>query len=225
MAKSIRVRQVGQRQTFSLNDPEEVHYAQKAINTRIQDIAKSFGTDSQIYKDYIAPLINEADSRFIRLNKEGVTMLKTGKATWDTEEARAIVERMLQKATKGEILRRTAEQFGGAVNLQHQKAIMKTPGKVKPEIIKQTDLKQMAEEFHTIEMSIYSRLQEIYDIGENNNITEEERQKIMSEKFDWYDKLRDAHGKPNAQLIAEINASLTETSDEDFIKMFTLEKF
>ena len=197
MARSLNVTRVGKKQTYNYLDPENIHRAQKAINQRITDIANTFGVDSQIYRDYISPLVNEAGAQFVRVDKYGRTKLSTAKSTWETEDARALVSKMLTKATKGEILERTAEGLGGARSLQHAKKIKLKTGK-EVEIIPKEDLMNLADSLHEMEMTIYSRLNEIYELGEEKNI---DPRKGHLNRFKWYKELKQAHGKPSKELI------------------------
>ena len=197
MARSLNVTRVGKKQTYNYLDPENIHRAQKAINQRITDIANTFGVDSQIYRDYISPLVNEAGAQFVRIDKYGRTKLSTAKSTWETEDARALVSKMLTKATKGEILERTAEGLGGARSLQHAKKIKRKTGK-EVEIIPKEDLMNLADSLHEMEMTIYSRLNEIYELGEQKNI---DPRKGHLNRYKWYRELKKAHGKPSKELI------------------------
>lgn len=214
MARSIRVSKVGRRQTYSSYlDPEEIHYAQKAINQRITDIANTFGVNSQIYRDYISPLVNEANAQFVRVDKYGRTKLSTAKSTWETEEARAIVSKMITKSTKGEILERTAEGLGGARSLEHAKKIKRKTGK-EVEIIPQKELLELADPLHDMEMTIYSRLNEIYELGEEKNI---DPRKGHLNRYKWYRELKQAHGKPSKELIEKAyNRLLIDERNEYF---------
>lgn len=197
MAKSIHVKVVGQRQTYNRLDPEAIHRAQKAINQRITDIAETFGVTSQIYKDYVAPLVNDVGAQFIRLDKQGRTKLKTGKQYSDIDEMRNIVDKMLSKSTKGEILERTAEQIGGARTIRQKERIKRQTGE-DVEIISDEVIIELADKFHEMEMKIYSRLNEIYELAEQKGI---DPRKSHLNRYKWYRELKQGGGKPTRELI------------------------
>lgn len=215
MAKSIHVSVVGKRQHYNFLDPEEIHRAQKAINTRITDIAETFGTNSQIYRDYIAPLVNDAGAQYVRIDTKGITKLKTGKGLQDTPEARAIVQKMLTKSTKGEILERTAEQIGGARNLKQKQRIKRETGQ-DVEIIPEKDIKAVADAFHEMEMNMYSRLNEIYELAEQKGI---DPRKGHLNRYQWYRELKQAGGKPDRSLVEKAYKSMIRNDNNKILKL------
>ena len=225
MAKSIHVKVVGQRQSYNKLDPEAIHRAQKAINQRITDIAETFGVSSQIYKDYIAPLVNDTGAQFIRLDKKGITKLKTGKQYSDIDEMRNIVDKMLSKATKGEILERTAEQIGGARTLKQKERIKRQTGQ-DVEIIPDEDIKAVADVFHEMENKIYSRLNEIYDLAEQRGV---DPRKGHLNRYKWYRELKQAHGKPTRELVEKGFKSLLTHENENILGLqkegYTVDRF
>lgn len=205
MAGSIRVTKVGTKQIYNLRDAEDVHRAQKAINERINQIAKTYGEDSQIYRDYIAPIVNGAMSGHIRFNAGGIVQLKTGKGE-NTAVTRDAIERMLVKATAGDIAKRTAEQLGGVLTLKESRATGRP-------VVSRADVIALAERLHNMELNIYSRLDEIYEL---ENKKEAAQTKLNTN--DWYKKLKDSHGKPSTELIKEIDAFLQSTTNQEILQ-------
>lgn len=200
MGFSINVKQPGTKQIYNLRDPEQLHRAQKAINGRITQIAKTFGTDSQIYKDYVAPLTNDESAPITRLDlNKGIIKLKTGKIT-DYETTRDVVENMLSKATKSDIIERTRLQIDPNLNIKKKSD--------RERII------QRADEIHKQEMDVYSRLNELYKLESEEYKTTDH---AGLSKYDWYNKLKKSHGKPSGDLVNEIMESLRQTDDNEII--------
>lgn len=215
MSKSLNVKVVGQRQKYNFLDPEAMQRAQKAINQRITDIALTFGVDSQIYRDYIAPLQNDVSAQYVRIDKSGLTKLKTGKGLQESEDARAIIKKMLAKATKGEILESTAEQFGGAVNLK-QKQKIKTKKGVDVEIIPMKDVLSVADAFHKDRSEMFSRLNEIYELAEQEGVKNKED---YLKRYKWYRELKKNHGRVDEEIVKTAMRSLNRYSNEDILKI------
>lgn len=213
MSKSIHVQIVGQRQKYNLLDPEAVHRAQKALNQRITDIAETFGVDSQIYRDYVAPLRNDASSQFIRLDSKGRVKLKTGKGLQDSPEARAIVHKMLLKNTKGEILESTAEQIGGARNLRQRQKIKRDTGE-NAEIVSIEEILKLADEYHKMRSNMYSRLSEIYELAEQEGV---DPRKGHLNRFKWYRELKASDGRANKELVEKANRSLKTKTNFEYL--------
>ena len=146
MAKSLRSTP-GQKQQYNLYDPDDIYRAQKAINERINDIAKTFGADSQIYRDYIAPMTVGSLAPHVRIDKYGLTKFKTGKNNQNADVS-YVLDRMLGKSTAGEILQRTAEQMDKALNIRHSKATGK-------KIARRDEIITAARGLHDLELDVY----------------------------------------------------------------------
>lgn len=171
MAKSLRSTP-GVRQEYNRADADDIYRAQKAINERINDIAKTFGKDSQIYRDYIAPMTVGSLSPHVRIDKYGLTKFKTGKNNKNADVV-YVLERMLDKSTAGEILKRTAEQMDMAINIQHAKATGK-------KVARREDVVAAAKGVHDLELQVYGRVDEMYDEAENYYRKEYRKQKGYS---------------------------------------------
>ena len=224
MSKSLNVKVVGQRQKYNFLDPEAMQRAQKAINQRITDIALTFGVDSQIYRDYIAPLQNDVSAQYVRIDKSGLTKLRTGKGLQESEDARAIIKKMLAKATKGEILESTAEQFGGAVNLKQKQKIKEKKG-VDVEIIPIKDVLSVADAFHKDRSEMFSRLNEIYELAEQEGVKNKED---YLKRYKWYRELKENHGRVDEEIVKTAIRSLNRYTNEDILKIkegATIERF
>lgn len=215
MSKSLNVKVVGQRQSYNFLDPEAMQRAQKAINQRITDIALTFGVDSQIYRDYIAPLQNDVSAQYVRIDKSGLTKLRTGKGLQESEDARAIIKKMLAKATKGEILESTAEQFGGAVNLKQKQKIKAKKG-VDVEIIPIKDVLNVADAFHKDRSEMFSRLNEIYELAEQEGVKNKED---YLKRYKWYRELKENHGRVDEEIVKTAMRSLNRYTNEDILKI------
>lgn len=213
MSKSIHVKVVGQRQKYNFLDPEAIHRAQKAINQRITDIAETFGVNSQIYRDYVAPLVNDTSAQFIRLDSKGRVKLKTGKGLQDSPEARAIVDKMLSKSTKGEILESTAEQIGGARNLRQKQKIKRETGE-EAEIVSTEELLEVADTYHEMRSVMYSRLNEIYELAEQEGV---DPRKGHLNRFKWYRELKANGGRANKDLVEKAFKSLKSKTNADYL--------
>ena len=194
MAKSLRSTP-GQKQQYNLYDPDDIYRAQKAINERINDIAKTFGADSQIYRDYVAPMTVGSLAPHIRIDKYGLTKFKTGKNNQNADVSYTL-ERMLGKSTAGEILQRTAEQMDMAINTQHAKATGK-------KVARRKDVVTAAKSMHQMELDVYSKLDEIYAVAE--------------EKLGSKEKAKDYINKTleNRKFMKDIHASHGKLSDKD----------
>lgn len=155
MAKSLRSTP-GKKQTYNLYDSADLQRALKAINERISDIERTWGQDSQIYRDYTAPLRVLSIQDHIRIDSKGRIKFKTGKGQ-NTEEVRTSVTRMLSKKTKGDIIESTRQQLkaGKTVNDKN--------------FMSANLLKQMAEEYKVLFDELSSLLQELYNLGEDVN--------------------------------------------------------
>ena len=190
MAKSLRSTP-GQKQTYNLYDPDDIYRAQKAINERINDIAKTFSTDSQIYRDYVAPMTVGALAPHVRIDKYGLTKFKTGKDNKNSDVVYTL-ERMLNKSTAGEILQRTAEQMDLALNMQHAKST----GRKK--IANRREVVAAAKSIHELELQVYGRLDELYEMAEKELGNREKAKEYINKQLGERKFLKDikaSHGK------------------------------
>ena len=153
MAKSLRSTP-GKKQTYNLYDSSDLQRALKAINERISDIERTWGQDSQIYRDYTAPLQFLSIQDHIRIDSKGRIKFKTGKGQ-NTEEVRTSVTKMLSKKTKGDIIESTRQQLRAGKTIKDKNFIS-------------TDLlKQLSEEFKQLFSELRSLIDQIYDMGDN----------------------------------------------------------
>lgn len=153
MAKSLRSTP-GKKQTYNLYDSSDLQRALKAINERISDIERTWGQDSQIYRDYTAPLRVLSIQDHIRIDSKGRIKFKTGKGQ-NTEEVRTVVTKMLSKKTKGDIIESTRQQLRAGKTIKDKNFIS-------------TDLlKQLSEEFKQLFSELRSLIDQIYDMGDN----------------------------------------------------------
>ena len=150
MAKSLRSTP-GKKQTYNLYDSSDLQRALKAINERISDIERTWGQDSQIYRDYTAPLRVLSIQDHIRIDSKGRIKFKTGKGQ-NTEEVRTSVTKMLSKKTKGDIIESTRQQLkiGKTVNEKN--------------FMTGAQIKQLAEEYRLFYSELESLIREIYDL-------------------------------------------------------------
>ena len=155
MAKSLRSTP-GKKQTYNLYDSSDLQRALKAINERISDIERTWGQDSQIYRDYTAPLRVLSIQDHIRIDSKGRIKFKTGKGQ-NTEEVRTSVTRMLSKKTKGDIIESTRQQLKAGKTVKDKN------------FMSANLLKQMAEEYKVLFDELSSLLQELYNLGEDVN--------------------------------------------------------
>ena len=194
MAKSLRSTP-GQKQQYNLYDPDDIYRAQKAINERINEIAKTFGKDSQIYRDYIAPMTVGSLAPHVRIDKYGLTKFKTGKNNQNADVSYTL-ERMLGKSTAGDILQRTAEQMDMAINVQHAKAIGK-------KVARRKDVVTAAKSMHQMELDVYGRLDEMYELAEERLGSKEKAKEYINKVFE------------NRKFMKDIHASHGKLSDKD----------
>lgn len=194
MAKSLRSTP-GQKQQYNLYDPDDIYRAQKAINERINDIARTFGKDSQIYRDYIAPMTVGSLAPHVRIDKYGLTKFKTGKNNQNADVS-YVLERMLNKSTAGEILQRTAEQMDMALNIQHSKATGK-------KVARRKDIITAAKSMHQMELDIYGRLDEMYEVAEQKLGSKEKAKEYINKRFN------------DRKFMKDIHASHGKLSDKD----------
>ena len=194
MAKSLRSTP-GQKQQYNLYDPDDIYRAQKAINERINEIAKTFGKDSQIYRDYIAPMTVGSLAPHVRIDKYGLTKFKTGKNNQNADVSYTL-ERMLGKSTAGEILQRTAEQMDMALNVQHAKATGK-------KVARRKDVVTAAKSMHQMELDVYGRLDEMYELAEERLGSKEKAKEYINKVFE------------NRKFMKDIHASHGKLSDKD----------
>ena len=194
MAKSLRSTP-GQKQQYNLYDPDDIYRAQKAINERINEIAKTFGKDSQIYRDYIAPMTVGSLAPHVRIDKYGLTKFKTGKNNQNADVTYTL-ERMLGKSTVGEILQRTAEQMDMALNVQHAKATGK-------KVARRRDVVTAAKSMHQMELDVYGRLDEMYELAEERLGSKEKAKEYINKVFE------------NRKFMKDIHASHGKLSDKD----------
>lgn len=153
MARSLRSTP-GKKQTYNLYDSSDLQRALKAINERISDIERTWGQDSQIYRDYTAPLRVLSIQDHIRIDSKGRIKFKTGKGQ-NTEEVRTSVTKMLSKKTKGDIIESTRQQLRAGKTIKDKNFIS-------------TDLlKQLSEEFKQLFSELRSLIDQIYDMGDN----------------------------------------------------------
>ena len=189
MAKSLRSIP-GQKQQYNLYDPDDIYRAQKAINERINEIAKTFGKDSQIYRDYIAPMTVGSLSPHVRIDKYGLTKFKTGKNNQNADVSYTL-ERMLGKSTAGEILQRTAEQMDMAINIQHSRATGK-------KVARRKDVVTAAKSIHELELQVYGRLDELYEMAEKELGNREKAKEYINKQLGERKFMKDikaSHGK------------------------------
>ena len=189
MAKSLRSIP-GQKQQYNLYDPDDIYRAQKAINKRINEIAKTFGKDSQIYRDYIAPMTVGSLSPHVRIDKYGLTKFKTGKNNQNADVSYTL-ERMLGKSTAGEILQRTAEQMDMAINIQHSRATGK-------KVARRKDVVTAAKSIHELELQVYGRLDELYEMAEKELGNREKAKEYINKQLGERKFMKDikaSHGK------------------------------
>ena len=228
MAKSMHVINIGSKQKYNLWDPESVHRAQKAINERITQMAKTFGTESQVYRDYIAPLTTHGAAKYVRLSEAGLTKFRTGKGTRETPgdmaEVRDLLERMLPKATHADLLARTAEQMG----YDMPKIALRDPN-IREMVKEKVKTNKEMEEY------IYSRLNELYKyadeiadskIKKKINYASKEEGKTEGgrkrlEQMKWMKNLKQGHGKPEED---EIRKAYNYLRSHENRKIFKMEK-
>lgn len=194
MAKSLRSTP-GQKQQYNLYDPDDIYRAQKAINERINEIAKTFGKDSQIYRDYIAPMTVGSLASHVRIDKYGLTKFKTGKNNQNADISYTL-ERMLGRSTAGEILQRTAEQMDRALNIQHSKATGK-------KVARRDEIITAAKSMHQMELDVYSKLDELYAVAEEKMGSREKAREYINKTFE------------NRKFMKDIHASHGKLSDKD----------
>lgn len=153
MARSLRSIP-GKKQTYNLYDSSDLQRALKAINERISDIERTWGQDSQIYRDYTAPLKVLSIQEHVRIDSKGRLKLKTGKSE-NVEEVRTVVTKMLSKKTKGDIIESTRQQLRAGKTIKDKNFIS-------------TDLlKQLSEELKQLFSELRSLIDQIYDMGDN----------------------------------------------------------
>ena len=155
MAKSLRSTP-GKKQTYNLYDTSDLQRALKAINERISDIERTWGQDSQIYRDYTAPLKVLSIQEHVRIDSKGRLKLKTGKSE-NVEEVRTVVTKMLSKKTKGDIIESTRQQLKAGKTVKDKN------------FMSANLLKKMAEEYKVLFDELNSLLQELYNLGEDVN--------------------------------------------------------
>lgn len=190
MAKSILYTKIGKKQQYNLKDPEAVLRALKAVNVRIKDIASTWSTDSQIYRDYVATLVNEGTSQYVRLNKEGIIQFKQSKPSRQEINTGSIrldaLTKMLSKATKGDIINRVYEQTGRS---------RKAPSIVEEDrgdFLSYEEAIELAPELHNIESIVYNKLHEYYKLDKDKRNYKQTR---------WYKIMRVSGGKPDKQTL------------------------
>ena len=164
MARSLRSTP-GKKQTYNLYDTSDLTRALKTLNERISEIERTWGQDSQIYRDYTAPLRTISIQQNVRVDSLGRLKFKTGKGQ-NTEDVRTVVTRMLAKQTKGDIIESTRVHLGAGKTVNEKG--FKT----------YSELKQSAEEYRLIFHEIDSLIREIYNLvgNESNNIINDELQ-------------------------------------------------
>lgn len=153
MAKSLRSTP-GKKQTYNLYDTSDLQRALKAINERISDIERTWGQDSQIYRDYTAPLKVLSIQEHVRIDSKGRLKLKTGKSE-NVEEVRTVVTKMLSKKTKGDIIESTRQQLRAGKTIKDKN------------FISSDLLKQLSEELKQLFSELRSLIDQIYDMGDN----------------------------------------------------------
>lgn len=209
MAKSLRSTP-GQKQQYNLYDPDDIHRAQKAINERINEIAKTFGKDSQIYRDYIAPMTVGSLAPHVRIDKYGLTKFKTGKNNQNADVSYTL-ERMLGRSTAGEILQRTAEQMDMAINAQHAKATGK-------KVARRKDVVTAAKSMHQMELDVYCRLDEMYELAEERLGSKEKAKEYINKRFNDRKFMKDihaSHGKLSEKDIQHAYKYLDKRKDTE----------
>lgn len=213
MAKSLRSTP-GQRQTYNLYDADDIYRAQKAINERITQIAETFGTDSQIYRDYIAPLQVGSLTPHVRVDSKGRTKFRTGKNDQNADVV-YVLEKMLGKSTAGEILERTAEQMDMAINVQHSKATKRKVGK-------RTDVIKAAKSIHELEITVYGRLDELYELAEQKTGSREKAKEYINKvlgKRKFMKDIHDSHGKLSEEDIRYADKYLSGRTNRELLKL------
>lgn len=213
MAKSLRSTP-GQKQQYNLYDPDDIYRAQKAINERINEIAKTFGKDSQIYRDYIAPMTVGSLAPHVRIDKYGLTKFKTGKNNQNADVSYTL-ERMLGKSTAGEILQRTAEQMDMALNIQHAKATGK-------KVARRKDVVTAAKSMHQMELDVYGKLDEIYAVAEEKLGSREKAKEYINKTFENRKFMKDihtSHGKLSDKDMRYAYRYLSNRDPEELLKL------
>lgn len=213
MAKSLRSTP-GQKQQYNLYDPDDIYRAQKAINERINEIAKTFGKDSQIYRDYIAPMTVGSLAPHVRIDKYGLTKFKTGKNNQNADVSYTL-ERMLGKSTTGEILQRTAEQMDMAINAQHAKATGK-------KVARRKDVVTAAKSMHQMELDVYGKLDEIYAVAEEKLGSREKAKEYINKTFENRKFMKDihtSHGKLSDKDMRYAYKYLSNRDPEELLKL------
>ena len=237
MAKSLRSTP-GVKQTYNEYDPDDIYRAQKALNERINQIAETFGRDSQIYRDYVAPMMVAPLTNHVRLDKYGRLKFKTGKNDKNSNVV-DVVKHMLNKQTAGEILRRTAEQMDMAINIQHAKAIGK-------KVARREDVVTAAKGVHQLELDVYGRIDEMYDAAEEHfrkeyrkrkgyrknkklSASEEsdirkEAKKYINEHFQDRKFMKDIHSSHGKLTSTELRYANRYLSGKDIDKLLGFDK-
>ena len=213
MAKSLRSTP-GQKQQYNLYDPDDIYRAQKALNERINEIAKTFGKDSQIYRDYIAPMTVGSLAPHVRIDKYGLTKFKTGKNNQNADVSYTL-ERMLGKSTAGEILKRTAEQMDMALNIQHAKATGK-------KVARRKDVVTAAKSMHQMELDVYGKLDEIYAVAEEKLGSREKAKEYINKTFENRKFMKDihtSHGKLSDKDMRYAYRYLSNRDPEELLKL------
>lgn len=150
MARSLRSTP-GKKQTYNLYDSGDLTRALKAINERIKEIEREWSTESQLYRDYVAPLKTISLQSNVRVDKQGRMQFKTGKGQ-NVDQVREAVTRMLSKSTKGEIISATRERMEAGKTIKDRN------------FITYEQLKKIAEEYRMLYHEIDSLIQQIYDL-------------------------------------------------------------
>lgn len=150
MARSLRSTP-GKKQTYNLYDSGDLTRALKSINERIKEIEREWGKESQLYRDYVAPLKTISLQANVRVDSQGRMQFKTGKGQ-NVDQVRDAVTRMLSKMTKGDIINSTRERVGAGKTIKDKN------------FMSYEQLKKIAEEYRMMYHEIDSLIQEIYDL-------------------------------------------------------------
>lgn len=177
MAKSIRVVDVGRRQTYATNDPKEVLYQMKALNERSRQIGLTWGFDSDLYKNYVSGMLNAEVTQYVRIDKDGHIKFKMSKLETVPDALQRTVQNMQAKYTKGEIIKHARETLTEELGQP-----------VSSEVAK-----DLAPQIMSLEEEVYANMQELYNLDKRG----------AYKRTKWFKDFKNSHGDPSEQSLKE----------------------
>lgn len=108
---------------MDIKERKQLRAEAKRVNTRIATIAKKFGTESQTYKNVIAPYLNKRTASVTHYTKQGILQIDTNKKALEKQGMKTLVKTALRTVPtltkiREKVINKILQEFGEDTKLE-----------------------------------------------------------------------------------------------------------